>query len=68
MFLDFHGHSLKKNVFMYGPQYKIWNNNYYKSRIFPKMLYDHSEMFRYYLSIFRINPSKQSTARAVFLK
>lgn len=23
MFMDFHGHSTKKNVFMYGPQYSI---------------------------------------------
>ena len=23
-FLDFHGHSVKKNVFLYGPEYEIW--------------------------------------------
>jgi cytosolic carboxypeptidase protein 2/3 len=24
MFLDLHGHSVKKNVFLYGPEYDIW--------------------------------------------
>ena len=23
-FLDFHGHSSKKNAFLYGPEYSIW--------------------------------------------
>lgn len=23
-FLDLHGHSVKKNVFLYGPEYEIW--------------------------------------------
>lgn len=27
-FLDFHGHSLKKNVFFYGPEYDIWSIKY----------------------------------------
>jgi hypothetical protein len=27
-FLDFHGHSLKKNVFTYGPEYDIWTVKY----------------------------------------
>ena len=29
MFLDFHGHSIKKNVFMYGPEFPIIDKNYY---------------------------------------
>ena len=37
-FLDFHGHSVKKNVFLYGPEYEIWETNYYKTRIFPKIM------------------------------
>lgn len=27
-FLDFHGHSMKKNVFLYGPEYDIWSNKF----------------------------------------
>lgn len=29
MFLDLHGHSSKKNVFMYGPEFPIFNPMYY---------------------------------------
>lgn len=38
MYLDFHGHSRKKNTFFYGPAYAIHEPNYYKSRIFPKLV------------------------------
>ena len=37
-FLDFHGHSQKKNVFMYGPDFPIYKTNFYKCRILAKML------------------------------
>lgn len=29
IYLDFHGHSVKKNVFAYGPEYLIIHKNYY---------------------------------------
>lgn len=48
MFLDLHGHSVKKNVFLYGPEYDIWETNYYKTRIFPKIISNRTPMFRYY--------------------
>ena len=38
MYLDFHGHSRKKNTFFYGPAYAISEPNYYKSRILPKII------------------------------
>ena len=28
-FLDFHGHSVKRNIFSYGPEFPIYNLNYY---------------------------------------
>ncbi|CAD8200314.1 unnamed protein product [Paramecium pentaurelia] len=65
-FIDLHGHSIKKNVFLYGPEYALWNYNYYKCRILPKLLSQKTEMFRFYSSIFRISQSKKSTARGVF--
>ena len=55
MFLDFHGHSTKKNTFMYGPEFPIVERYYYESRIFPKLLGDATPMFRYYSCIFKIN-------------
>jgi hypothetical protein len=66
--MDFHGHSVKKNVFIYGPEYNLFETNYYKTRIFPKLLSEKTEMFRYYSCSFRIANFKRSTARAVLLK
>ena len=68
LFLDFHGHSIKKNVFMYGPEFPISEKNYYESKIFPKLLGRNTEMFRYYSCIFRISTFKETTARAILLK
>ncbi|KRX08300.1 hypothetical protein PPERSA_01761 [Pseudocohnilembus persalinus] len=67
MFLDFHGHSVKKNIFSYAPQFSIWDINYYNSRLLPKLLNDCKQgMFRFHSSIFKISQGKKSTARAVF--
>jgi hypothetical protein len=38
MFLDLHGHSTKKNVFAYGPEFPIAEKFYYQARVFAKML------------------------------
>ena len=37
MFLDLHGHSVKKNIFAYGPEYPIFDINYFKCRLLPKL-------------------------------
>lgn len=68
LFLDFHGHSVKKNVFMYGPEYPIIHRHYYDCRLFPKLLSDHTKMFRFYSCIFKVSEFKYSTARAVLLR
>ena len=68
MFLDFHGHSIKKNVFMYGPEFPIIQKNYYECRVFPKILSNVTNMFRYYSCTFRISEFKETTARAVLLR
>ena len=68
MFIDFHGHSVKRNVFFYGPEYHVYESMYYKSRILAKLLSNATPMFRYYSCIYRITPCKKSTARAVLLK
>ena len=54
-FIDLHGHSLKKNVFLYGPDYSIYSSNYIKCRMLAKLLNDKTDMFRYYGCIFRIS-------------
>lgn len=55
MFLDFHGHSTKKNVFVYGPEFPIIERHYYECRIFPKLLGNHTNMFRYYSCSFKVS-------------
>ena len=68
MFLDFHGHSIKKNVFMYGPEFPIIQQHYYECRVFPKLIGSVTPMFRYYSCSFKISECKVTTARAVLLK
>ena len=55
MFLDFHGHSIKKNVFMYGPEFPIIHRHYYECRVFPKLLGNNTPMFRYYSCSFKVS-------------
>ena len=68
MFLDFHGHSTKKNTFMYGPEFPIVDRFYYEARLFPKLLGNATPMFRYYSCLFKINSFKETTARAIILR
>jgi len=60
-----HGHSRKKNVFMYGPGYPIHDVRYLKMRVLPKLMSEQSEVFRFYSCKFRIQRSKERTARVV---
>jgi len=60
-----HGHSRKKNVFIYGPHYPLHSEKYYKMRIIPKLLADMTDKFRYYSCKFRIEKSKEKAARIV---
>lgn len=54
LYLDLHGHSVKKNVFMYGPDFSIQHANYELSRELPRLLSNVTSLFRYYSCIFRI--------------
>jgi hypothetical protein len=64
LFLDFHGHSRKKNTFFYGPVYNISEPNYYKCRILPKLIEKISNPFRYHSCSFNLIEEKKKTARA----
>ena len=68
MFIDFHGHSAKRNVFLYGPDYKIEDKNYLSSRMFPKIISKKTQAFRYYACSFKISQAKNTTGRAVLLR
>ena len=63
---DLHGHSRKKNVFMYGCSGKI--NDRLKERIFPCLLEKNSDIFSFADCCFAVQKSKESTARVVFWK
>ena len=52
IFCDFHGHSRKKNIFMYGNSAK--NDTKYRERIFPFMLEKNAEVFSYYDCAFSV--------------
>lgn len=67
MYFDFHGHSKKKNMFFFGPNYSLMDPNYYKCRVFPKILSKNLDFFRYYGCTYTISSAKNTTARAVML-
>ena len=64
-FIDMHGHSRKKNVFVYGPQEPLHSANYLKMRIIPKLIAEETQKFRYHSCRFRLEQSKLKAARIV---
>ena len=58
---------MKKNVFVYGPEYDIWNLKYEKSRILPRLISQKTSMFKFKSCHFKIANYKKSTARAFML-
>lgn len=65
-YLDFHGHSLRKNVFIYTPQFPFHSPEYYRVKVLPMILSKKTDMFRFHSCIFRISKGKMTTARALF--
>jgi hypothetical protein len=72
LFCDFHGHSRKRNVFMYGCCVK--SSNMYDmrknllARMIPALLSRRTKLFSYKDSHFRMHKSKESSARIVVYK
>ena len=58
-----HGHSRKKCVFIYGNQFPLSSEKYYRTRIIPKFLGDETQKFRFYSSQFKYETYKKDTAR-----
>jgi cytosolic carboxypeptidase protein 2/3 len=64
-FIDMHGHSRKKNVFVYGPYYPLHNDKYLRMRVLPKLISEETSKFRFFSCKFRIERSKEKAARIV---
>jgi hypothetical protein len=64
VFLDYHGHSTRKNAFLLGPgllDARLISD----IRIFPRIIADRTELFRYPSCSFRTDPTKKTTARVL---
>lgn len=68
MFLDFHGHSTKPNVFSYGPELDKNDPTFNLTKLFTKLVDIESIPFKFKKSTWKVNKKKKATARAVFLK
>ena len=64
-YIDFHAHSKKKGVFIYGPYFPLHSEYHCKIRVIPKLLSENTELFRYYSCKFRNDWSKRKAARLV---
>ena len=64
LYCDFHGHSRKSNVFMYGCS-NSKSTDVLKEKIFPNLMGKNCEIFSFPDSCFAIQKSKESTARVV---
>ena len=67
-FVDMHGHSRKKNVFVYGPQFPLSSDKYYRCRLIPKLLSEETSKFRYHSCQFKYEYCKRKTARIVLAR
>lgn len=55
-----HGHSRRKNIFMYGNNY---SETPHQTRVFPYLMSKISDYFSFEYSRFSVHRSKESTAR-----
>lgn len=73
LYCDLHGHSRKKNIFMYGcdsakapPSHpSAASSARLRERIFPRLLWRNSDVFSFNDSSFKVYRAKESTARVV---
>ena len=70
MFCDLHGHSRKKNAFIYGCNLAANGgfNSWTKVRLYPRILAKNCPMFSIRDSTFKVQRSKMGTARVVIWK
>jgi len=67
-YFDFHGHSKKKCVFIYGPYYPLHSPRYLQVRVFANLLGSRTKMFRYRACKYREEVEKMTAARLVIAR
>jgi len=67
-YIDLQGHVKKKCTFIYGPEFPLHNQNYFKIRALPKILDTLSEDFRFHSCMFHVNKHNERTARVVLYR
>lgn len=65
---DLHGHSAKKNIFVFGEESEIGSHRYLYSRIIPKIIADSIDSFKLDHCLFKASKEKTNTARVYFSK
>eukprot|EP00828_Plagiopyla_frontata_P003071 TRINITY_DN10789_c0_g1_i1.p1 TRINITY_DN10789_c0_g1~~TRINITY_DN10789_c0_g1_i1.p1 ORF type:complete len:218 (-),score=40.50 TRINITY_DN10789_c0_g1_i1:180-833(-) len=65
LFCDFHGHSRKKNIFMYGCQGK---DNYRREMVFPLLIRNSCPVFQFKDCSFAIQKEREGSARIALWK
>lgn len=71
LFCDFHGHSKKKNAFMFGCStfsYHQKPDDRFLERIFPVLLSKRNENFNFHDCSFAVQKNREQTARVVMCK
>lgn len=72
LYCDLHGHSRKKNAFFFGCSYKNYEQEgrmrNAQLRLIPLMCCQRNDLFKFKDCRFRIEKSKESTARVVIFK
>eukprot|EP00747_Dinoflagellata_sp_TGD_P064225 gnl/TRDRNA2_/TRDRNA2_153809_c1_seq1.p1 gnl/TRDRNA2_/TRDRNA2_153809_c1~~gnl/TRDRNA2_/TRDRNA2_153809_c1_seq1.p1 ORF type:complete len:878 (-),score=143.06 gnl/TRDRNA2_/TRDRNA2_153809_c1_seq1:50-2368(-) len=65
LYIDIHGHSRKRNVFMYGNTMLNTANTSLREKVFPRLLSKSSDCFNFNDCCFKVQKGKESTARVV---
>ena len=69
LFCDLHGHSRKKNAFMYGCEYAgDARSDNFMLRVFPSVFESLNKVFKFKQCSFRLEKSKEKTGRIVCFK
>ena len=67
-FYDLHGHSARRNVFIYGPAVSLTDELALRAKTYAYMLSKKTKMFKYGYCLWRLSKCKKSTARAFMLQ